>query len=1150
MSYNNRHQKDDLPQVFQRLGNSSKPAYRKGTGNHNNDSHGLRIARYSDPEYQHRGYPDYSKISQLQDDAVYFSPNMSVNNINNPYYGGNNNNSYSRPNSFRFVRNNDTPIVERPIISFLRDTPTPPTYFSPQQQQWSNNSKIVHQDETADEEEQLQHQHQHQRKFSIAKKIQITTSLPTNASNEDSSDTQPNHNKRKVTVAPRESSHSTTTTNKRFKAFSPPPPPPPSPRTTSKRRRSPSPTRRPHRASSDFDSDEEAPFFSLKADVYKPNYVNEDEGNINHRLSGVKKYKDLRSCPPLGSLDPSAAPRLGANAYASTHHNKIWVNNSESLPPSKKFSSSTHPVPKKPVSSSVETKKLNSPVIGPKKGTSNVAPDSEGKAAPSSVKSSAHLTRTSNPSARATSTSTEVKANSPSTKATSPSVKANSTSVKATSPSVKATSSSIKATSSSVKANSSSVKANSSSVKANSSSVKATSPSVKDASSSFKATSPSVKDASSSFKATSPSVKDASSSFKATSSSVKDASSVKATSSSAKDLSPSVKASKEHTSQTVNASVSTSKDIAQTAQTAQKTSTMPRHDATKVSTAKDDDIPVATPKKVSMSFKKFLIHPNPAAYKESVFNRESVQSIPTAPTNFHASEHMYSKEKHEPQVKSEPNVDPKDHTELDNMVDLDTTSAQPVIVHHKPVHTSHNTATASNTVHAIPASPDTSKPSDTTQLVMNQENSAIKNITSSMHTSVPVTVKHGIENSGNHILQANSSAIQDDKSKNTAVRKTRRVFTDGPTQDNDDQEKKKQEELQKDAALEKKRKYEETKSREAILENERIAKEKLLEDQRKAKEQQLEKERKAKEALEERDRKAKEKLRQLAIDERDDVVMDIGPLPRQNTINSPIMAFHNICKKPSNAPIILKEEPMDECTEAVSRVDPPNDITETFENKACESTVNHTTESSINNTIESTVNNTVNSATEYTIDNTIVTALDNIINSAMNGATQSVTDSAIESITNDTNKPIANPSVTSTIESAVNDIIESAVNNSFEFTSDPLYKSSVLPDEDTQMENVVNTSAKNIPSIVTEEAVLNTFINAPQQLASPPASSHTEEPSPTLPTIPKNSELSELNTMKKRGRVPRPWKTIMTESGEIYYLNSVTNEISLERPVA
>ncbi|KAI7883838.1 uncharacterized protein EV154DRAFT_522568 [Mucor mucedo] len=1131
MSYNKRHQKDDLPQVFQRLGNSSKPAYRKGTGNHNNDSHGLRIARYSDPDHQHRGYPDYSKISQLQDEAVYYSPNTNVNNINNPYYGGNNNNNYPRPNSFRFVRNNDTPIVERPIISFLRDPPIAPTYFSPQQQQWSNNNKIVHQDETADEEEQVQHQHQHQRKFSIAKKIQITTSLPTNAHNEDSSDTQPNHNKRKVTVAPRESSPSTTTTNKRFKAISPPPLPP-SPRTTSKRRRSPSPTRRPHRASSDFDSDEEAPFFSLKADAYKPNYVNEDEGNINHRLSGVKKYKDLRSCPPLGSLDPSAAPRLGANAYASTHHNKVWVNNSESLPPSKKFSSSTHPVPKKPVSSSVVTKKLNSPVIGPKKGTSNVAPDSEGKAAPSSVKSSAHFTRTSDPSARATSTSTKVKANSPSTKATSPSVKANS----------------------------SSVKANSSSVKANSSSVKATSPSVKDASSSFKATSSSVKDASSSFKATSSSVKDASSSFKATSSSVKDASSVKATSSSAKDVTPPVKAIKEHTSHTANASVSTSKDIAQTAQTAQKTSTMPRHDATKVSTAKDD-IPVVTPKKVSMSFKKSLIHTNPATYKESVFNRESVQSIPTAPANFHASEHMYSKEKHEPQVKSEPNVDPKDHTELDNMVDLDTTSAHPVIVHHKSVHTSHNTATASNTVHAIPASPDTSKPSDTTQLVMNQENSAIKNITSSMHTSVPVTVKHGIENSGNHILRANSSAIQDDKSKDTAVRKTRRVFTDGPTQDNDDQEKKKQKELQKDAALEKERKYEETKSREAILENERIAKEKFLEDQRKAKEQQLEKERKAKEqqldkerkakeALEERDRKAKEKLRQLAIDERDDVVMDIAPLPRQNIISSPIMAFHNICKKPSNAPIILKEEPMDECTEAVSRVDPPNDSTEILENKACESAVNHTTESSTNSTIESIVNNTVNSATEYTIDNTIVTALDNIINSAMNDATQSVADSAIESITNDTNKPTADSSVTSTIESAVNDIIESAVNNSFEFTSDSLYKSSVLPDEDTQMEDVVNKSAKNLPSIVTEEAVLNTFFNAPQQLASPPASSHTEGSSPTLPTIPKNSELSELNTTKKRGRVPRPWKTIMTESGDIYYLNSVTGEKSLERPVA
>lgn len=1040
MSYKKRHQKNDLPQVFQRLGNSSKTVHRK---EYKNDKHGLRIARYNDPNQQQATYPDYSKISQLQDDAVYYSPNN--NNNNNSYYDGNNNN-YPRPNSFRFVRNNDPPI-ERPIISFLRDTP-PPTYFSPQT--WSNNNEIIHLDETTDEEEQVQNQNQNQRNFSIAKKIQITTSLPTNTT-EDSSDIQPNHNKRKITVTPSESSPST---NKKFRAISPPLPT--SPR---KRRRSPSPSRRPHRASSDFDSDEEAPFFSLKADIYTPHYIDEDQGSINNRLSGIKKYKDLRSCPPLGTLDPSAAPRLGA--YSSTHRHKVWLNSSESLPPSKKFSPSSQSVSKNPISSPPPppmAKKLNSPAIGPKKGASDT-----------SIKAS----KGSNTSIKATDTSS-VKT----TSSTKP-IKTSSSSAKVTTPPTKATSPSVTSSTSTV---------NTSYSKANDS-----------------------------------------------------------------------------TSHTAKAP----KDTVQTSKAASATHA---HDPTKVS--------AAASKKVSMSFKKTLMHSGTATHKESVINGDSNQAIPTAPSNFFTSEHEHWKETHDPKLKSEANINPNGHTEPENNSD-----ATPAILNHESVHSSHNTPTAPNPVYAESSSSGTNNSSDTAQLVMNQENAATRNATSSIHTSVPATVKHGIEKNGKHILQAKPSAIQDDKSNNSSVRKSRRVFTDSPIQDNNDQEKKKQAALlEKNKALEKERIEKEIKAKEENerrakerrLEDERKAKERRLEDERKAKERQLEderkakdkerkakeqlmdKERKAKEALEERDRKAKELLRQLTIDERDDVVMDIAPLPRHNIIGSPL-GFHNICKKPSNIPIVLKEEPMDESTEAIVHSDQSNEITENSANMAVdsptessnmnitESTVNSTTN---NSTIEPIDNSTINNAIKSTANNSIESVVDDIINSAMNSPILSNSINTTESIPNDTSKSAIDSSLTNSIESAVNDIIESAVNNTFDFTAKGSYDTAVSQDEVNQTEDAINKSTRNIPTIVTEETALNTFLNAPQQLASPPTSSHTEEPSSTLPTIPKNSQLSELNTKKRKGRVPRPWKTVMTESGDIYYHNSITGEISQERPVA
>jgi hypothetical protein len=116
-----------------------------------------------------------------------------------------------------------------------------------------------------------------------------------------------------------------------------------------------------------------------------------------------------------------------------------------------------------------------------------------------------------------------------------------------------------------------------------------------------------------------------------------------------------------------------------------------------------------------------------------------------------------------------------------------------------------------------------------TNLVI-QGHSAINN-----NTSVP-TVKDGIENNSNNVIKANPAPVPQDEAVNMknpdtdGIKKTkaRRVFTDDPSQ--------------------------------VSKEQERLGK----------------------------DREAKELLRQLAIDERDDFVMDTIPLAR-NSNGSPIM---------------------------------------------------------------------------------------------------------------------------------------------------------------------------------------------------------------------------------------------------------------------
>ncbi|GAA5800591.1 hypothetical protein HPULCUR_006027 [Helicostylum pulchrum] len=390
MSYNNKRykrQEDDnnhLPQVFQRLGSSSSrpnttttATTYTGRTQRYNEGGGLRIARYnsSNANSPQHTYPDYSKISQLREDAVYYSPS-------NEYV-------YNQPiqtptNNFRFVRSDPSSSndVSRPIISFLRDSPavsnqsqSPPS--PPSSSSYNNNNNthynnthqmnsrrvvneqdhIYQKEQQQEEDVDMQEQTYNDRiNIDIAKKIRITASIPTsNMSNDhlDNNDVGSNINNNNHVKAPKR--HVTVTTTaasqprKDRSSSSEPhvgskgqrPTSPPVSRTV-KRTRSPSPlseaagqSRRPRRLSvTDYASDEEIPFLHLKSDTYVPNYANyAKEDNINNRLSGVKKFKDLRSYPLLGST--TAIP----TKTAIVSHNKVWKKPecTTPLPLSKKF---------------------------------------------------------------------------------------------------------------------------------------------------------------------------------------------------------------------------------------------------------------------------------------------------------------------------------------------------------------------------------------------------------------------------------------------------------------------------------------------------------------------------------------------------------------------------------------------------------------------------------------------------------------------------------------------------------------------------------------------------------------------------------------------------------------------------------------------
>ncbi|KAI8079238.1 hypothetical protein BDF21DRAFT_419727 [Thamnidium elegans] len=357
MSYNSKRfkrQEDDnnhLPQVFQRLGSSPRPnnttiTYTSRTQRNNEGGGaGLRIARYNslNSNSPQQAYPDYSKISQLRDDAVHYAPN-------NKYV-------YNQPiqtptNNFRFVRSDASKDVSRLIISFLRDSPVSSQPQSPPSPSYNynnmhhNNRRVIneHQQDHLYQEQQQQEDMQEQTyndriNIDIAKKIRITASIPTSNMSNDHVDSNAvgsniNNNKqlitpkRQVTVATprkdRSSSSERQAVSKRARVSSP--------ASRTKRTRSPSPLsetgriRRPRRSSvGDYGSDEDIPFLILKSDTYIPNYAKED--NINNRLSGAKKFKDLRSYPPLGST-----------ATEAVSHNKVWKKpESSPLPLSKKF---------------------------------------------------------------------------------------------------------------------------------------------------------------------------------------------------------------------------------------------------------------------------------------------------------------------------------------------------------------------------------------------------------------------------------------------------------------------------------------------------------------------------------------------------------------------------------------------------------------------------------------------------------------------------------------------------------------------------------------------------------------------------------------------------------------------------------------------
>ncbi|KAI9343708.1 hypothetical protein BD770DRAFT_398127 [Pilaira anomala] len=423
MAYNNnnkrfkRQEQDDnnLPQVFQRLGNISRPY----NNNHNNNNKrtqrydgaggggtGLRIARYNSTQ---RAFPDYGKISQLADEAIYYSPN---NNNNYTFSPPSITNPTTTKSDFRFVRNDSQKDISRPIISFLRDTPTSNGQISPLTQPSAhNNNDIISSNNNnpnfnhynvhpinnrrvINTEERHHHYHHHQQQneeeveeeeeeldertsynnrinIEIAKKIQITASIPPSTDNNNNNNNSDTNNemsssnldnpiltsKRKVTLTSSEknlnsshhekrsrsnSSSNRSTTRRSSPSRSTRRSRSRSPRTKRNRSPSPSPSRRRPRRSSEpsyDDSDDEVPFLNLKGDTYVPRYADDHDKHINHRLTGSKKFKELRSFPPLSQLPPT-----------KDSHHKTWVKstppaaieNNYPLPPSKKFTGVTN----------------------------------------------------------------------------------------------------------------------------------------------------------------------------------------------------------------------------------------------------------------------------------------------------------------------------------------------------------------------------------------------------------------------------------------------------------------------------------------------------------------------------------------------------------------------------------------------------------------------------------------------------------------------------------------------------------------------------------------------------------------------------------------------------------------------------------------
>ncbi|KAI9265858.1 hypothetical protein EDC94DRAFT_604277 [Helicostylum pulchrum] len=84
---------------------------------------------------------------------------------------------------------------------------------------------------------------------------------------------------------------------------------------------------------------------------------------------------------------------------------------------------------------------------------------------------------------------------------------------------------------------------------------------------------------------------------------------------------------------------------------------------------------------------------------------------------------------------------------------------------------------------------------------------------------------------------------------------------------------------------------------------------------------------------------------------------------------------------------------------------------------------------------------------------------------------------------------------------------------------------------------------KKLPVINTQQELSN---EQARQLISPPVSSTAETPPVALPSVVAAAAEKPKAT---RSRLPAPWKVRMTDSGEIFYLNSVTGETTPTRPV-